>query len=99
MTATATQLYMGDHVLFQLRSPGGSAETCRVLLEVECIVLGDGQWEHDLLIHPGQLADGLEDINDALVQCDMCLDDIQEGPVYVLRNCQPQDMILVRRAA
>lgn len=77
----------GDRVWFHLRAAGPSPG--RLVGEVDCIVLNAGS-EYDLLISPAEPRD---QIAEWLERCDMTLADVREGPVLVLRNCQPEDVL------
>jgi hypothetical protein len=82
----------GDTVDFTVHGPGGGEP--RILGTLRCIVIHGGDGECDLILHPA------EDKGEAdwiLGECDMALADIRVGPVYVLRNCQPEDLELRHR--
>jgi hypothetical protein len=82
---------VGDTVDVTIFEPGGAVP--REAGRIRGIVLNAGA-EYDVIIHP---AEDTEDVAHTLFLCDMSLDDVREGPVHVLRNCQPEWLTLVRR--
>lgn len=81
----------GQQVIYNLNEPGGSRP--RVLGDIGCIVLNAGT-EYDLIISPAELADAdnRECLEGMLRRCDVNLEDLREGAVYVLRNCQEHEI-------
>lgn len=80
----------GDRVVVTLTEPGGA--TARPVGFVHGIVLNAGA-EFDVIVSPGE---DTEDLEHTLFLCDLSLEDVREGPVYVLRNCQPEQLTGVR---
>lgn len=75
---------VGDDVVTTLIAPGGGTVDY-----VRGLVLHAGEHELDMVIHPGEDFDRL---CESFAKCDMKLEDLKEGPVYVLRNVQNADV-------
>lgn len=85
----------GSTASLRLIAPGGPGtfvgEIMVMVLGSEADYIAPGA-EVDVIVHPGE---DLENVADLLERCDMTLDDIQVGPVYVLRNCQYADLTVI----
>lgn len=82
----------GDFVTVTLPEPGPVVPR-RWCEPINCIVLNAGEYECDLIISPAEYDgdDRLEDLATALHEAGLeSFDDIKEGPVYVLRNCNTE---------
>jgi hypothetical protein len=80
---------VGDTVDIAINDSGPRPRT---LGEVRGIVLR-GNSEYDVMIHPGE---DREDVAELLARVDVTLEDMREGAVHVLCNCQPEELTLVR---
>lgn len=85
----------GARLTVALMEPGGAVG--REVGTVSGFVLNAGAVrpayrEFDLILNPAEYAteDAREELDHMLFLCDLTLDDLREGPVYVLRNCQPE---------
>lgn len=91
---STTTFKPGDTVDLALDAPGSGAGRS-VAGTLRCIILNAGS-EYDLMIHP---AEDHGEVDWVLSECDLTLEGLREGPVYVLRNCQHEQLSLVRMGA
>ena len=82
MATPTTPFKNGQAVTLAIMSPGGPSD--RIAGQVRGIILNTGRYESDVMLVPDD--DNIEDARDLLAEEGLPLDDLREGPVYVLRN-------------
>lgn len=87
-----TAFLPGDAVRVDIVEPGSGYRSL-VAGHVYGFVLNAGG-EYDVIISPAEYrdADDREDLERLFRRCDVALADLAEGPVFILRNCQPEWM-------